>query len=93
MAYDEDLDVFLDESEHALAAVYDGASAVSVILDRAYLETLGVANAGPAALGKASDFPEATCRGKTLVIDGTTYTIKNREPLDDGAFVLLTLDA
>jgi hypothetical protein len=29
--------------------------------------------------------------GKTLTIGATTYTIKGREPVDDGAFVVLTL--
>jgi len=31
--------------------------------------------------------------GKTLTINGTAYTIRNREPQDDGATVLLQLDA
>jgi hypothetical protein len=30
---------------------------------------------------------------KTLLVNGVTYTIRNREPMDDGAFVLLQLQA
>lgn len=73
------------------AAVYDGSTQVQVIFDAAYLDTLGIANTNPVALGKASDFPEGTSIGKTLLIGSTTYTIRNRQPQDDGAFVLLQL--
>ena len=93
--FTEDLDAFLDEGEHAVAAVYDAAganTAVSVIFDQAYLEQLEVAGTNPAATGKASVFPAAAV-GKTLTIAGTIYTIINREPIDDGAFVRLQLQA
>lgn len=89
--FTENLDAFLDPtSGHALEALYDGATAVNVIFDEAYLDQLGIAGTRPAALGKASTFPAAAV-GKTLLLAGTTYTIKGREPVDDGAFVLLTL--
>ena len=90
--FTEDLDAFLNEDEHAVAGTYDGATAVSVIFDNAYLEQLGVAGTRPLATGKATDFPAAAV-SKTLVISGTTYTIRAREPTDDGAFVLLQLEA
>lgn len=93
--FTEDLDVFLSQSDHAVAGVYDAAganTAVSVIKDQAYLEQFGVAGSNPVALGKASVFPAAAV-GKTLTIAGVVYVIKNREPLDDGAFVQLQLAA
>lgn len=93
--FTEDLDAFLDEDEHAVAAVYDAAganTAVSVLFDQAYLEQLDVAGTNPVAVGKASVFPAAAV-GKTLTISGTAYTIRNREPIDDGAFVRLQLEA
>jgi hypothetical protein len=86
----EDLDTFLDTEEHALEATYDGATAVKVIFDNEYLEQLGIAGTGPVALGKAATFP-ANAVGKTLLVNGTSYTIRGREPVDDGAFVRLTL--
>lgn len=92
MPFTEDLSVYLDPvNGFATAATYDGVTPVNVIFDRAYLDTLGMASTDPVALGKASDFPETTSIGKTLLIGATTWTIRNRQPQDDGAFVLLQL--
>jgi hypothetical protein len=100
--FDEDPDDFLDTDEHAVDAIYDGATKVKVIIDRAYLEGVGIGGTNPVATGKASDFP-ATAIGKTLAEDpehpwpawigATSFTIRGREPQDDGAFVLLQLEA
>jgi hypothetical protein len=79
-------------SELAEDATYDGATAVRVFFDAAYQEALGMAGTNPVALGKASDFPAAAV-GKTLLVSGVTYTIRNREPVDDGALVRLQLEA
>lgn len=88
MAFGEDLDVFFEDGDDA---VYDGATDVKVWFDRAYIEAAtGVASTDPVALGKASDF--ASPAGKTLVISGTSYTIRNAQPQDDGAIVLLQLE-
>lgn len=90
--FTEDLDAFLDSTNgFASDATYDGSTAVKVILDKAYVDVLGVAGTNPVARGKASDFPIPTACGKTLVIGSTTYTIRNVRPEDDGAFVLLEL--
>lgn len=88
--FTEDLDAFLDADDHGTAATYDSSTAVVVIFDRAYLEQLGVAGTRPVAVGKASAFPDAAV-GKTLAIGSTTYTIKTREPIDDGSFVMMQL--
>lgn len=93
--FSEDLDAFLDADEHAIEASFTpsggSASTVKVLFDRAYAEQFGVAGTNPFATGKASDFPAATTEGGTLVISGTTYTIRVRQPVDDGAFVMLQL--
>lgn len=91
--FTEDLDAFLDTTYGlAVDATYNSATAVKGFHDRAYLEQLGIAGTHPVFLGKASDFPESgTPVGKTLAIGSTTWTIKGREPIDDGAWVLLTL--
>ena len=87
----EDLSVFFNTAEFALAATYNGATAVSVIFDNEYIEALtGIAGTTPVALGKATDFADPV--GKTLLILGTTYTIRNKRPQDDGAIVLLDLE-
>lgn len=91
--FTEDLDAFLNTDEHAVDGTYDGATAVKVIFDNDYLRALGmVSTADPSALGKASVFPAAAVT-KTLLISGVTYTIRDRQPIDDGAFVLLQLEA
>jgi hypothetical protein len=90
--FSEDRSAFLDTSGHALAATYDGATAVNVIFDAAYSLALGMAGTNPVAIGDSADFPVSAVN-KTLLVNGVTYTIRNREPMDDGAFVLLQLQA
>jgi hypothetical protein len=90
----DDAAAMLDPADFGTEAVYNSAATVNVIFDREYLRQLGiVAGADPSALGRASDFPAATAVGKTLLIDGTSYTIRDRMPQDDGALVLLQLEA
>lgn len=92
--FTEDLDAFLDEADFAVAATLQGGAtgAVKAIFDAAYLEALGVSGTGPTALVKAAAVVAADV-GKTLTIGAVAYTIRNREPQDDGAFVLLRLQA
>lgn len=89
--FTEDLSAFFNTAEFATAATYNGATPVAVIFDAAYLAQLGIAGTNPVALGQASVFPAAAV-GKTLVIGGVNYIIRNREPQDDGACVLLQLE-
>jgi len=86
----DDLDTYFNASEHAVAATYDGATAVNVILDLAYVAAMDIAGARTVAWAKASDFP-AACVGKTLAVGATSYVIRGRELQDDGAIVLLPL--
>ncbi len=80
------------ESELAEDATFDGATAVRVFFDRAYRGELGMAGAEPLARGRVSEFASAAaCVGKTLLISGTTYTIRNWQPVDDGGEVELPL--
>jgi len=93
VAFTEDFSPFFDTvTGFATAATLQGGAAggVPVIFDEAYLEQLGIAGTRPGALVKASDVLQADV-GKTLLIGSTTYTIKNRELVDDGAIALLTL--
>lgn len=91
--FTEDLSAFFNTDDFAIAATYNGATAVNVIFDRAYVETLtGIAGTNPVALVQASTV-DANPKGKTLLISGTTYTIRGFEPQDDGATLLLQLEA
>lgn len=95
MAFTEDLDVFFDTDAFAVEATYRAGGSgplvtKAVIFDRAHLETLGISDANPVALGKATDFATADSTD-TLAINGTTYRISDIQPQDDGATVLLQL--
>ncbi len=97
MAFTEDLTVFFQTADFAVAAtytVYGGSPAtVNVIKDEAFLDRLGVNATNPTALGRASDFSAISANGQdTLAIGATTYRIKDSQPLDDGAVVLLQLE-
>lgn len=92
MPFTEDLDVFLDDADFAVEALYNSTATVRVILDAAYMEIGGLAGTNPVAVGKATDFPAASAVGKTLVIDSVSYVIRNREPQEDGAMVALQLE-
>lgn len=87
----EDLSPFFDAADFATAATLQGlGTPINVIFDAAYLEALGVSSANPVALVKASDVAESDI-GKTLTINSVVYTIRDRQPQDDGATVLLQL--
>lgn len=90
MPMTEDIAAFLSPADFATRGRYDGALDVDVILDREFLEQQGVAGTQPAALARASVIPE-TAVGRSLVVDGTNYVIRGREPIDDGALVVLRL--
>lgn len=92
MAFTEDLSVFFDTDDFAIAATASWGGTVNVIFDSAYLDALGVAGTNPIALAIATEVTAARI-GATLVISGTTYTIRDRMPQDDGATVLLQLES
>ena len=92
MAFTEDLAPFFDTDEFAIAATLQGGTTVNVIFDAEYLNELGMAGTNPVALAKTSDVAAGDV-GKTLTISGTVYTIRDRQPQDDGATVLLQLTA
>ena len=90
--FTEDLTAFFDTGDFAIAATLQGGSTVNVIFDRAVLNDLGVAGTSPQALARAADVSTSNI-GQTLTINGTAYTIQRRDPIDDGAIVLLDLRA
>lgn len=83
MAFTEDLDAFLDEDEFAVAALYDGTASILGIFDNGYGEAplglVGVGGTEPRFRCKAADV-DADPADKTLVIDGTSWTIVRGEP-------------
>jgi hypothetical protein len=87
----EDLSQFFDDADFAIAAALQGVGTpINVIFDAAHLEVLGVSSANPVALAQASDVADSDI-GKTLTVNAVVYTIRDRQPQDDGATVLLQL--
>jgi hypothetical protein len=87
--FNEDLSVFFDDDDFALAGTVSGTEILG-IFDREYLNALGiVSGANPVFLVKTSD--SAPVNG-TLALSGTNYAIRDRQPVDDGATVLLQLE-
>jgi hypothetical protein len=92
----ENLNEFLDPQALAKSASFvpnngSGAVTVNVNFDEAYAEQFGIAATNPAAVGKASDFSTSSSIGAAITIDLVAFTIREREPIDDGAFVRLQL--
>jgi hypothetical protein len=90
----EDLDLYLADFGEAFTLEGGAAGGVTAIFDAAYLEQLVVAGTRPVAQVKASAVLEADV-GKTFtrVAGGQVYVIRGYEPIDDGAFVMLRLEA
>jgi hypothetical protein len=93
MAFTEDLSAFFDDDEFAVTATLNGTASGNVIVDKEYLRAVGmVASSNPVALAIASEYPAAALNG-TLAAGGASYVIRDREPQDDGAIVLLQLES
>lgn len=94
MPFAEALTEFVDVDEFATAATLQGVAVTSgVIFDNGYAEPLGnvVEGRAPTALAIASEIP-AVAQGQTLIVGGTSYTVRGVEP-DGTGLVLLRLEA
>lgn len=87
MAFSEDLTVFFNEDDFAVAATLQGV-AVSGIFDEDYVEPLGnvVEGKAPTFQCAASAVP-SVAHGQSLVIGARTFKVRGVEP--DGAGVVL----
>ena len=91
--FTESLSPFLADFGEAFTLQGGAVGGVTAIFDAAYLEQLGIAGTNPVALVTA----DAVAGGDvnktfTRISTGVVYTIKNRQPEGDGAFVLLQLE-
>lgn len=81
---------FYDDDELAIAGTVSGTQ-VLVNFDREHINSLGmVSGANPVADTWATNTVAAV--GSTITISGTAYTIRDRQPIEDGARVLLQLE-
>jgi len=77
MAFDEDMDVFLDE--FAVTAVLPGAVTVNVIFDNQYASPFDISASRPSCLGKSSDL-DAMSYGAEIMVSGVDYVVRSVEP-------------
>jgi hypothetical protein len=88
----EDLTAFYNTDELAEEATYDRDTTIRVMFDHEYAEALdGIAGRAPVARCQAASV-DADPTGKRLTLRGVNYTIRNVQPIDDGAEVLLILE-
>lgn len=93
MAFTEDLTVFFDTGDFAVAATLQGGTTVNVVFDRDYVEAVDrVSTTDPVCMARVADITASNV-GQTLVISGTTYTIRDVQRLDDGSLVRVQLEA
>jgi hypothetical protein len=93
MAFAEQFGAFFDVAQgFAVSALYNGATTIDVIFDKAWFEDrpgeAGIGATQPMALAIESDVPSAA-PGNTLVIGGTTYTVTEVHPDGTGLVMLL----
>lgn len=90
--FSEDLAAFFDTDAFATSATYNGSTAVSVIYSAPGADAFGIGGTVPEAMVAAADV-DADPRGKALVIQGTTYTIREFTPDLTGRVLTLKLEA
>lgn len=79
MAFEEDLDVFLDTDEFAVAAILPGSVTVNVIFDNQYASPFDISASRPSCLGKSADL-DSLLFGAEIVIGGVDYVVRSIEP-------------
>lgn len=91
MAMTEDLSVFFDQDDHAVAAVLDG-TAISVIFENQYVEAFdGIATRQPVITAPSASFSAADTTSR-LTVAGSTYRVRSVQPDGTGiSRVLLEL--
>lgn len=88
--FGEDRTVFFDTDDFAVAGTV-GTTTINGIFDREYqLQGGMVAGANPIFVFDKDD-EAAVAVGSSIVIESGTYTVKSKEPQDDGKTILLQL--
>lgn len=90
--FTEDLAAFFDVDAFASVATYDTDTTVSVIYSAPGVDAFNIGSTAPEAMVIASAV-DADPRGKTLVIDGSTFTIREFTPDLTGRVLTLKLEA
>lgn len=91
MAFVEDLTVFFPD--FGVPATPGSGADITVIFDRAHIETMGgdISGTKPLALAVSADVATFVCNTTTLTIAGNTYTLRDMHP-DGTGMTLLVLE-
>lgn len=90
--FTEDLAAFFDVDGFATVATYDTDTTVSVIYSAPGADAFNIGATTPEAMIVASSI-DADPRGKALVINGSTFTIREFTPDLTGRVLTLKLEA
>ena len=90
MAFDEDPSEFLVLDDWAVTANYDSGTTINGILNKDYVEVQGTEAYRPVFRCASSDVSDVA-HGKSLVVNGTTYSVVGVQPDETDTFVQLVL--
>lgn len=90
MSFTEDADDFLILDDFAVTANYNSGTTVTGIFSEEYVEVSGIESRRPTFLCELSDV-SAVAHGKSLVVDGTTYSVVGVQPDESEFMVKLVL--
>lgn len=88
---DEDLADAYDDDELAVVGTVSGTE-VPGFFDKEYVRALGMVSSTHPVFRFAATYSAAMAVAGTVAIEGTSYTIRDREPIDDGAELLALLE-
>lgn len=84
----EDISLFFNTADFAVAATYNGTKTVNGILGKAYITVNEVESTAPSFTCVASDMPNAK-HGDTLVMNSTIYKVVGVQPDGTGIMTLV----
>lgn len=90
MAITEDATEFLVTDDFAVTANYESGTSVNGIFSKGYVEVQGVESERPMFTCALSDV-SGIAHGKSLVVDGTTYSVVGVQPDETDLMVTLVL--
>lgn len=90
MSFTESADDFLDLNDFAITSDYNSGTTVTGIFNREYVEVMGAESKMPTFTCELADVSGVN-QGKALVIDGTSYTVRNVQPDESNFMVKLVL--
>jgi len=90
MSFTEDRDDFLILDDFAITANYNSGTTIKGIFSNGYVEVGGIESKRPLFTCAAADVSGVN-HGKSLVVNGTTYSVVGVQPDDTGFMTVMVL--